>query len=108
MKRTKAPKDDHRDFSSVTKAEVVRDLQLQEEVPGKADAAPLCISVDGSRAWARMRPEPYSLLYVDLCTHAPVWAQPQVPITAGAWVSCCFVFCLHNHVKKGTDLCFGG
>ena len=58
MKRNKGTRDDTRDLSAATTAQVTRDLKAVEEVPGSAQVAPLCINTDGSRVWARQRPSP--------------------------------------------------
>lgn len=84
MKRSKTPMSDSRPLSHRETIQVSRNLKAVEEVPGSAEMAPLCISTDGTRAWARQRAEPHSVLFCDLSGNKQ-WNPTAVPLSAGSW-----------------------
>tara|TARA_B100000900_G_scaffold379836_1_gene365032 strand:+ start:1825 stop:2748 length:924 start_codon:yes stop_codon:yes gene_type:complete len=84
MKRNKTSMSDSRPLSRRETIGIKRNLKAAEEVPGSAELAPLCISTDGTRAWARKRAEPHSVLFCDLSGDKQ-WKETKVPLSAGNW-----------------------
>ena len=58
MKRSKSNRDDTRSLEKQSTIQPTRDLKVVEEVPGSSEVAPLCISTDCTRVWARQRQSP--------------------------------------------------
>ena len=58
MKRTKHLANDTRSLDKISDSQVTRDLKIIEEIEGSGDIAPLSISTDGTRVWARQKIEP--------------------------------------------------
>ena len=62
MKRTKHLANDTRSLDKISDSQVTRDLKIIEEIEGSADIAPLSISTDGTRVWARQKVETVSTI----------------------------------------------
>ena len=85
MKRAKSARDDTRGLVARGPAQPIRSLRVEEEVKGCDTLTPLCISHDGSRAWARERPEPHRLFFIDLGTINAAWEPTAVASSPGPW-----------------------
>ena len=83
MKRNKTNRSDTRDLSLRAESKMLRDLKAVEEVPGDGEVSPLCIAVDGTRAWARQRVKPYSIIYLDFDDPSKTWHPTKDPLSAG-------------------------
>jgi hypothetical protein len=85
MKRAKATRDDTRSLESRTPPKIIRDLHVVTEVQGEQELSPLCISGDGTRMWARVRPPPHSIVFRDINAINSKWEKTNPDVSAGPW-----------------------